>query len=188
MGGTTAKLSLVDGGEPLVAYGLEAARQKRFIEGSGLPIRLSTIELIEIGAGGGSIARRDEIGLLKVGPDSAGSSQGPPATAVATASCSALPAAAVMAAPTSAAPLIASAIRKWDTLNVSSAGCVASPPSNGVDCRCCCGGSNPPTDGEYSDADAPKAASHRCSVVSSRAMRLYAAALVVDQVEAPGGA
>jgi N-methylhydantoinase A len=77
MGGTTAKLSLVDGGEPLVAYGFEAARQKRFIEGSGLPIRLSTIELIEIGAGGGSIARRDEIGLLKVGPDSAGSEPGP---------------------------------------------------------------------------------------------------------------
>ena len=77
MGGTTAKLSLVDDGEPLVAYGFEAARQKRFIEGSGLPIRLSTIELIEIGAGGGSIARRDEIGLLKVGPDSAGSEPGP---------------------------------------------------------------------------------------------------------------
>ncbi|HEV2186300.1 MAG TPA: hydantoinase/oxoprolinase family protein [Stellaceae bacterium] len=77
MGGTTAKLSLVDGGEPLVAYGFEAARQKRFIEGSGLPIRLSTIELIEIGAGGGSIARRDEIGLMKVGPDSAGSEPGP---------------------------------------------------------------------------------------------------------------
>src|SRR5262249_38633291 len=77
MGGTTAKLSLIDGGEPLVAYGFEAARQKRFVEGSGLPIRLSTIELIEIGAGGGSIARRDEIGLLKVGPDSAGSEPGP---------------------------------------------------------------------------------------------------------------
>ena len=77
MGGTTAKLSLVDGGEPLIAYGFEAARQKRFIEGSGLPIRLSTIELIEIGAGGGSIARRDEIGLMKVGPDSAGSEPGP---------------------------------------------------------------------------------------------------------------
>src|SRR5438477_1603049 len=77
MGGTTAKLALVDDGEPLVAYGFEAAREKRFIEGSGLPIRLSTIELIEIGAGGGSIARRDEIGLLKVGPDSAGSEPGP---------------------------------------------------------------------------------------------------------------
>src|SRR5262249_60324991 len=72
-GGTTAKLSLVDGGEPLTAYHFEAARQKRFLEGSGFPIRISTIELIEIGAGGGSIAQVDEIGLLKVGPRSAGS-------------------------------------------------------------------------------------------------------------------
>lgn len=77
MGGTTAKLSLVDGGEPLTAYSFEAARQKRFIEGSGLPIRISTIELIEIGGGGGSIAEVSEIGLLKVGPRSAGSSPGP---------------------------------------------------------------------------------------------------------------
>ena len=79
MGGTTAKLSLVDGGEPLTAYSFEAARQRRFIEGSGLPIRISTIELIEIGAGGGSIASVDEIGLLKVGPRSAGSAPGPAA-------------------------------------------------------------------------------------------------------------
>jgi len=79
MGGTTAKLSLVDGGEPLTAYSFEAARQRRFIEGSGLPIRISTIELIEIGAGGGSIAAVDEIGLLKVGPRSAGSHPGPAA-------------------------------------------------------------------------------------------------------------
>jgi N-methylhydantoinase A len=77
MGGTTAKLSLVDEGAPLVAYGFEAARQKRFMEGSGLPVRISTIELIEIGAGGGSIARVDELGLLKVGPESAGSEPGP---------------------------------------------------------------------------------------------------------------
>jgi N-methylhydantoinase A len=79
MGGTTAKLSLVDKGEPLTAYAFEAARQKRFLEGSGLPIRISTIELIEIGAGGGSIAHVDEIGLLKVGPRSAGSQPGPAA-------------------------------------------------------------------------------------------------------------
>jgi N-methylhydantoinase A len=79
MGGTTAKLSLVDDGEPLTAYAFEAARQKRFLEGSGLPIRISTIELIEIGAGGGSIAHVDEIGLLKVGPRSAGSEPGPAA-------------------------------------------------------------------------------------------------------------
>ena len=79
MGGTTAKLSLVDGGEPLTAYSFEAARQKRFVEGSGFPIRISTIELIEIGAGGGSIAHVDEIGLLKVGPRSAGADPGPAA-------------------------------------------------------------------------------------------------------------
>jgi N-methylhydantoinase A len=79
MGGTTAKLSLVDDGQPLVTYSFEAARQKRFAEGSGLPIRISTVELIEIGAGGGSIARADEIGLLKVGPQSAGSKPGPAA-------------------------------------------------------------------------------------------------------------
>jgi N-methylhydantoinase A len=79
MGGTTAKLSLIDRGEPLTAYAFEAARQKRFLEGSGLPIRISTIELIEIGAGGGSIAHVDEIGLLKVGPRSAGSQPGPAA-------------------------------------------------------------------------------------------------------------
>ncbi|MGH7714647.1 MAG: hydantoinase/oxoprolinase family protein, partial [Vulcanimicrobiaceae bacterium] len=77
MGGTTAKLSLVERGEPLVAYGFEAARQRRFIEGSGLPVKISTIELIEIGAGGGSIARCDQLGVLKVGPDSAGSEPGP---------------------------------------------------------------------------------------------------------------
>jgi N-methylhydantoinase A len=79
MGGTTAKLSLVDAGEPLTAYHFEAARQKRFLEGSGFPIRISTIELIEIGAGGGSIAQVDEIGLLRVGPRSAGSQPGPAA-------------------------------------------------------------------------------------------------------------
>jgi N-methylhydantoinase A len=79
MGGTTAKLSIVDDGKPAVAYSFEAAREKRFIEGSGLPVRISTLELIEIGAGGGSIAHLDEIGLLKVGPESAGSEPGPAA-------------------------------------------------------------------------------------------------------------
>ncbi len=77
MGGTTAKLSLVDHGQPLIAYDFEAARQKRFAHGSGLPIKISTIELIEIGAGGGSIARLNPLGLLQVGPDSAGSEPGP---------------------------------------------------------------------------------------------------------------
>lgn len=77
LGGTTAKLCVVEHGEPQVVFGFEAARQARFIEGSGLPIRISTVDLIEIGAGGGSIARQDAIGLLKVGPDSAGSEPGP---------------------------------------------------------------------------------------------------------------
>lgn len=77
MGGTTAKLALVEDGEPHVAYRFEAAREKRFIEGSGMPVNISTIELIEIGAGGGSIAHVDALGLLKVGPQSAGSQPGP---------------------------------------------------------------------------------------------------------------
>ena len=79
MGGTTAKLCVVDDAKPKIAYAFEAARQKRFVEGSGLPVRISTIELIEIGAGGGSIAHLDEVGLLKVGPQSAGSEPGPAA-------------------------------------------------------------------------------------------------------------
>lgn len=77
MGGTTAKLCVVEDGEPDVVFGFEAARQARFIEGSGLPIRISTVHLIEIGAGGGSIAYPDPLGLLKVGPRSAGSEPGP---------------------------------------------------------------------------------------------------------------
>jgi N-methylhydantoinase A len=79
MGGTTAKLSVIDDGKPTVAYSFEVARERRFIEGSGLPVRTSTLELIEIGAGGGSIAHLDDIGLLKVGPVSAGSEPGPAA-------------------------------------------------------------------------------------------------------------
>ena len=79
MGGTTAKLSVIDDGKPTVAYSFEVARERRFIEGSGLPVRISTLELIEIGAGGGSIAHLDDIGLLKVGPISAGSEPGPAA-------------------------------------------------------------------------------------------------------------
>lgn len=77
MGGTTAKLALVDDGEPLVAWGFEAARTKRFLRGSGLPIQIATVELIEIGAGGGSIARKSELGTLHVGPESAGAQPGP---------------------------------------------------------------------------------------------------------------
>jgi len=77
MGGTTAKLSVVDDGEPMVTYAFEAARARRFREGSGLPLRISSVELIEIGAGGGSIARVDTMGLVKVGPQSAGAEPGP---------------------------------------------------------------------------------------------------------------
>ena len=77
MGGTTAKLALVDDGEPLVAYGFEAAREKRFLRGSGLPMQIATVELIEIGAGGGSIAHRSNLGTLNVGPESSGAQPGP---------------------------------------------------------------------------------------------------------------
>ena len=77
MGGTTAKACVIDRGEPLVAREFEVARADRFKRGSGLPIRVPVIELIEIGAGGGSIARVDRLGLLKVGPDSAGADPGP---------------------------------------------------------------------------------------------------------------
>ncbi len=77
MGGTTAKLSLVNDGKPAVAHGFEAARRKRFAEGSGIPIKITTVDLIEIGAGGGSIAHADSMKLLKVGPESAGSEPGP---------------------------------------------------------------------------------------------------------------
>ena len=77
MGGTTAKLCIVDDGAPLVAHGFEAGRTRRFMEGSGLPIRVPSVDLIEIGAGGGSIAHSDAIGLLKVGPQSSGSVPGP---------------------------------------------------------------------------------------------------------------
>ena len=77
LGGTTAKLALVSNGEPRVVHRFEAGRERRFTAGSGLPLTISTIELIEIGAGGGSIASYDALGLLKVGPRSAGSVPGP---------------------------------------------------------------------------------------------------------------
>jgi len=77
MGGTTAKACVIDGGEPLLAREFEVARADRFKKGSGLPIRVPCIELIEIGAGGGSLARVDRMGLLKVGPESAGADPGP---------------------------------------------------------------------------------------------------------------
>jgi N-methylhydantoinase A len=77
MGGTTAKLCVVEGGQPLVANEFEVDRRYRFKKGSGLPVKVPVIELIEIGAGGGSLARVDTLGLLKVGPDSAGADPGP---------------------------------------------------------------------------------------------------------------
>ncbi|HBY46042.1 MAG TPA: methylhydantoinase, partial [Chloroflexi bacterium] len=77
MGGTTAKACLIDAGRPLTTSDFEVSRVYRFKKGSGLPIKVPVIEMIEIGAGGGSIARIDALGLLKVGPDSAGSDPGP---------------------------------------------------------------------------------------------------------------
>ena len=77
MGGTTAKVSLIHGGLPHRSHELEVARLQRFKKGSGLPLRLPAIELIEIGAGGGSIAGVDELGLLRVGPRSSGAVPGP---------------------------------------------------------------------------------------------------------------
>ena len=77
MGGTTAKACLIDDHRPSISPEFEVNRVYRFKKGSGLPIRVPVIELIEIGAGGGSIARVDAMGLLKVGPDSAGADPGP---------------------------------------------------------------------------------------------------------------
>jgi len=77
MGGTTAKFCIIDRGQPLIAHEFEVDRRYRLKKGSGLPIKLPVIEMIEIGAGGGSIARIDPMGLLKVGPDSAGAEPGP---------------------------------------------------------------------------------------------------------------
>ena len=77
MGGTTAKACLIDNGEPLRATDFEVARVYRFKRGSGLPLRIPVIDMIEIGAGGGSIARIDRLGLLQVGPDSSSADPGP---------------------------------------------------------------------------------------------------------------
>ena len=77
MGGTTAKICLIDDGEPQITREFEVARVWRFKRGSGLPLLVPVVELIEIGAGGGSIAHIDRMGLPKVGPESAGSEPGP---------------------------------------------------------------------------------------------------------------
>ena len=77
MGGTTAKLCLIAGGAPLVTHQFEVDRKYRLLPGSGLPVQVPVTDMIEIGVGGGSIARIDALGLLTVGPDSAGSEPGP---------------------------------------------------------------------------------------------------------------
>ena len=77
MGGTTAKLCAVEDGRPLKTHEFEVDRVYRFRRGSGLPIKIPVIDMIEIGAGGGSMARVDALGLLKVGPQSAGAEPGP---------------------------------------------------------------------------------------------------------------
>ena len=77
MGGTTAKLCLIDQGIPQRSRQFEIGRAERFIKGSGLPVRIPVVEMIEIGAGGGSISRVDNLQRLMVGPESAGSDPGP---------------------------------------------------------------------------------------------------------------
>jgi N-methylhydantoinase A len=77
MGGTTAKASMIRNLLPEITNHFEAAREKRFKKGSGLPVRIPVIDMIEIGAGGGSIAQINHLGLLTVGPQSASSNPGP---------------------------------------------------------------------------------------------------------------
>jgi len=77
MGGTTAKSCVIQHGRPLINKNHEVARARRFKRGSGLPLGVPVIDLLEIGAGGGSIAEIDELGLLRVGPTSVGADPGP---------------------------------------------------------------------------------------------------------------
>jgi len=77
MGGTTAKICLIDNGEPQQSRTFEVARQYRFMKGSGIPLRIPVIEMVEIGAGGGSIGSVDSLARIHVGPESAGSEPGP---------------------------------------------------------------------------------------------------------------
>ncbi len=77
MGGTTAKICLLKNYEPERAHRFEIARAYKDMKGSGIPVRIPVIEMVEIGAGGGSIARVDKLSRITVGPDSAGSSPGP---------------------------------------------------------------------------------------------------------------
>jgi N-methylhydantoinase A len=77
MGGTTAKICLIDDLRPLTSRSFEVARVYRFLRGSGLPLRIPAIEMVEIGAGGGSMARVDALRRVTVGPESAGAEPGP---------------------------------------------------------------------------------------------------------------
>ena len=77
MGGTTAKICLIDDYQPQSSRTFEVARVGRFKKGSGLPLRIPVIEMVEIGAGGGSLAGIDPLGLIAVGPESAGADPGP---------------------------------------------------------------------------------------------------------------
>jgi N-methylhydantoinase A len=77
MGGTTAKICLVEDGAPKTANSFEVARTYRFKKGSGMPVSTPVVEMVEIGAGGGSIALVDAMGRIQVGPRSAGSEPGP---------------------------------------------------------------------------------------------------------------
>jgi N-methylhydantoinase A len=77
MGGTTAKGCLIRDMEPLKKYTFEVARVHQFKAGSGLPVRIPVIDMIEIGAGGGSIAEVDARKMIRVGPRSAGADPGP---------------------------------------------------------------------------------------------------------------
>lgn len=77
MGGTTAKICLIEDFQPKTARSFEVARSTRFAKGSGMPISIPVIEMIEIGAGGGSLAWVDAMGRIQTGPESAGSEPGP---------------------------------------------------------------------------------------------------------------
>jgi N-methylhydantoinase A len=83
MGGTTAKICFIDGGRPEQSRKFEVARIWRNLKGSGLPVRIPVTEMVEIGAGGGSIARLDEMKRIQVGPPARAPSPAPPATAAA---------------------------------------------------------------------------------------------------------
>ena len=77
MGGTTAKICLIDDFEPNTARTFEAGRSQRFAKGSGLPLRIPVVDMMEIGAGGGSVAHIDAMKRLSIGPESAGALPGP---------------------------------------------------------------------------------------------------------------